>query len=156
MIDDSAPEREIEVTRQIDGPARLVFDAYTEVRHLSQWWGPDGFSTATDRFEFHPGGVWEFTMHGPDGTDFPNWIQWLEISPPERIVFRHGSRPDDPDAFTSIVTIVDRGDRCELSMRAIFNTKAQRDEVVERYRAIEGAEQTVRRLASYIEQEGPE
>ena len=74
------------MSRIIDGPRQLVFAAYTDARHLAQWWGPDGFTTTTHTFEFRPSGVWEFTMHGPDGTDYPNRIEWLEISPPERIV----------------------------------------------------------------------
>lgn len=142
-------DREIVVSRVIDGPRHLVFEAFTDVRHLSNWWGPDGFTTTTHEFEFRPGGIWDFTMHGPDGTDYPNLIEWLEISPPERIRFRHGTRAQDPDAFISVMTIVD-GPRSEVVLRSVFNTKAQRDEVVERYRAIEGAQQTLGRLASYV------
>jgi len=143
-------DREIVVSRVIEGAQDLVFAAYSEAAHLSHWWGPNGFTTTTHSFEFGPGGIWNFTMHGPDGTDFPNWIEWLEISPPERIVLRHGASADDPDAFTSTVTIVGRGDISEVTLRSVFNTKAQRDEVVEKYHAIEGAEQTLGRLASYV------
>lgn len=143
-------DREIVLSRAIGGPRRLVFEAFTDVEHLSRWWGPNGFSTSTHEFEFRPGGVWEFTMHGPDGTDYPNRIEWLEISPPERIRFRHGASAGDPDAFLSTVTIVDRGESSEVILRSTFNTKAQRDEVVERYGAIEGGEQTLGRLAAYV------
>jgi len=129
----------------------VVFAAYSDATHLPRWWGPLGFTLTTHSFEFRPGGVWDFTMHGPDGTDYPNWIEYVEISPPERIVLLHGSAPDDPDAFTSTVTIEDRGDRSELTLRTVFKTRAQRDHVVERYQAIEGAEQTLSRLADHIE-----
>jgi uncharacterized protein YndB with AHSA1/START domain len=112
--------------------------------------GPDGFTTTTRSFEFRPGGVWDFVMHSPDGTDYPNWIQWLEIEPPDRIVFLHGDRPDDPRAFRSTVTLIERGRTTEVTMRALFKTKEQRDEVVERYHAIEGGQQTLNRLAGYI------
>jgi uncharacterized protein YndB with AHSA1/START domain len=67
-----ASEREIVVSRSIAGPRRLVFEAYTDARQLAQWWGPNGFTTTTHAFEFRPGGVWDFVMHGPDGTDYPN------------------------------------------------------------------------------------
>jgi uncharacterized protein YndB with AHSA1/START domain len=143
-------EREIVVTRSIEGPQPLVFEAYTDISHLSNWWGPDGFTTTTHSFEFRPGGVWDFTMHGPDGTDYPNWIEWLEISPPERILLRHGSYSDDPDAFTSTVTIVKRGGVSEVTLRSVFNTRSQRDKVVEEYHAIEGAAQTLGRLADHL------
>jgi uncharacterized protein YndB with AHSA1/START domain len=149
--DASTADREIVVSRILHGPAHVVFKAFTEARHLGRWWGPDGFSTTTHAFEFHPGGIWDFTMHGPDGTDYANWIEWLEISPPERLVFRHGERADDPNAFVSTVTIKDLGGhRSEIELRTVLNTREQRDEVVRRHGAIEGAEQTLGRLAEWV------
>jgi uncharacterized protein YndB with AHSA1/START domain len=153
MVVDHTPatsDREIVVTRIIEGPRPLVFEAYTDPRHLAQWWGPDGFTTTTRAFEFRPGGVWDFVMHGPDGIDYPNWIEWREIAPPERLVFLHGDRRDDPQAFVSTVTLMERDGATEVTMRAVFKTKAQRDEVVERYHAIEGGKQTLGRLAVYV------
>ena len=143
-------DREIVVTRIIEGPRSLVFEAYTDPRHLGHWWGPNGFTTTTRAFEFRPGGVWDFVMHGPDGTDYPNWIEWREIEPPSGSSFSDGDRPDDPRAFVSTVTLVERGGATEVTMRAVFKTKAQRDEVVERYHAIEGGKQTLGRLALYV------
>src|ERR1700730_9629904 len=67
-------DREIVISRVINAPRELVFEAFTEVRHLSRWWGPDGFTTTTRAFEFRVGGEWEFVMHGPDGTDYQRWI----------------------------------------------------------------------------------
>lgn len=151
MPDSDERYREIVVSRVIDGPRHLVFEAYTEVRHLSQWFGPTGFTTTTHSFEFRPAGVWEFTMHGPDGTDYPNHVEYLEISPPESIVLLHGSRRDDPAAFTSTVTFAEHGGGCEVTLRSVFRTRSQRDEVVELYHAIEGAEQTLAGLAAYVE-----
>ena len=89
-------------------------------------------------------------MHGADGTDYPNWIEWREIEPPARLVFLHGARRDDPGAFVSTVRLVERGGATEVTMRAVFKTKAQRDEIVERYQAIEGGRQTLGRLALYV------
>src|SRR5437879_4225390 len=146
----AATDREIVITRTIDGPRRLVFDAFTDLRHLRQWWGPNGFTTTTRSFAFQPGGVWDFIMHGPDGTDYPNRIEWREIVPPERIVYLHGESDHDPEAFVSTVTLVDRGNATDITMRAVFKTKEQRDEVVERFGAIEGAIQTLGRLTAYI------
>lgn len=148
--DTPTSEREIAVSRLIAAPRPLVFEAFSEVRHLSEWWGPSGFTTTTHAFDFRPGGVWDFTMHGPDGTDFPNLIEYMEITPPERIVFRHGSAAEDPDAFMSTVSLTERGEATEVTLHSVFNTKAQRDEVVERFGAVEGAEQTLGRLAAHV------
>lgn len=150
---DEEKAREIFVSRMIEAPRGLVFEAYSEVRHLSKWFGPTGFTTTTHTFEFRLGGVWDYMMHGPDGTDFPNHVEYLEISPPERIVMRHGSRRDDPDAFVSTVSFDERADGCEVTLRSVFKTKEQRDRVVDLYHAIEGAEQTLSRLAVYVEED---
>ena len=145
-----AADREFIISRTIQGPRRLVFEAFTDPAHLGRWWGPNGFTTTTRTFEFRPGGVWDFIMHGPDGVDYPNWIEWREIVPPERIYYLHGDRDGDPRAFVSTVTLVERGTATELTMRAVFKTKEQFDEVVERYGAIEGGKQHIGRLVSYI------
>ena len=89
-------------------------------------------------------------MHGPDGTDYPNWIKWREIVPPDRIVYEHGEREDDPHAFISTVTFVDRGDSTEVTLRALFKTREQRDDVIARYGALEGAKQTLGRLSTHV------
>ena len=143
-------DRQIVTTRLIDGPRRLVFAAWTEARHLARWFGPRGFSTTTHAFAFGPGGVWEFDMHGPDGTTYPNRIEWREIVPPERIVYRQGARVGDPDAFETTVTFAERAGGTEITLRAVFGTKAQRDLVVERYRAVEGARETLERLVGCV------
>jgi uncharacterized protein YndB with AHSA1/START domain len=143
-------DREIVISRVITAPRELVFEAFTEVRHLSRWWGPEGFTTTTRAFEFRVGGEWAFVMHGPDGTDYQEWISWSEIAPPERIEFLHGESRDDPNAFESVLTFATDGLATRIEMRTVFPTKELRDEAVEKYHAIEGGQQTLSNLAAYI------
>ncbi|MFD8156277.1 SRPBCC family protein [Streptomyces malaysiensis] len=143
-------DREIVISRTISAPRELVFEAYTQVRHLSRWWGPEGFSTTTRSFEFRVGGIWDFVMHGPDGTDYQEWITWREIVSPERIALLHGESRDDPNAFESVLAFEPIGDETRIVMRTVFPTKELRDEAVEKYHAIEGGEQTLGNLAAYV------
>jgi uncharacterized protein YndB with AHSA1/START domain len=143
-------DREIVMSRVIDAPRELVFEAFTEVRHLSRWWGPEGFTTTTRAFEFRVGGEWDFVMHGPDGTDYQEWIRWTEISAPQRIALLHGESRDDPNAFTSVLTLEPDGSATRIEMRTVFPTKELRDEAVETYHAIEGGQQTLSNLAAYV------
>ena len=143
-------DREVVISRIIDAPPALVFEAFTDIRHLSQWWGPDGFTTTTRSFEFRVGGEWVFVLHGPDGTDYPEWISWTEIVPPERIALVHGEFRADPDAFESLITFEPDGTATRIEMRTVFPTKELRDEAVEKYHAIEGGQQTLGNLAAYI------
>jgi uncharacterized protein YndB with AHSA1/START domain len=144
-------DRDIVVSRTIQAPRALVFEAFSEVRHLSKWFGPTGFTTTTHAFDFRPGGVWEYTMHGPDGTDYPDYVEYLEITPPDRIVVRHGTRKGDPDAFISTFTFDASAGGCTVTLRSVFRTKELRDDAVDRYHAIEGAEQTLSRLVAHVE-----
>ena len=106
-------DREIVVSRIIEGPRRLVFDAFTSATHLAQWCAPKGGSITTHAFDFTPGGVWDATIEGPDGSAYPNHWQWKEIVPPERIVWLYGNGKDDPHAVPTTVTLVDRGTTTE-------------------------------------------
>lgn len=143
-------DREIVVSRLIDARPELVFAAFTEVTHLSRWWGPEGFTTTTHSFEFRERGVWDYVMHGPDGTDYPQWITWTEIVPPKRITLLHGAFRDDPNTFESILDFTPDGAATRIAMRSIFPTRHQRDRVVLEFHAIEGGEQTLGKLAAHV------
>src|ERR1700759_4031547 len=143
-------DREIVISRVISAPRELVFEAFTEVRHLSRWWGPEGFTTTTRAFDFRVGGGGGVVMHGPTGPDYQEWICWTEIAQPERIALLHGESRDDPNAFESVLTFAPDGAATRLEMRTVFPTKELRDEAVERYHAIEGGEQTLGNLAAYV------
>ncbi len=143
-------DREIVISRVIDAPRELVFEAFSSLRHLSRWWGPEGFTTTTQSFEFRIEGEWNFVMHGPDGTDYSEWITWTEITPPERIAMRHGEFRDDPNAFESVLAFALDGVATRIEMHTVFPTKELRDEAVEKYHAIEGGQQTLSKLASYL------
>lgn len=143
-------DREIVISREIDAPRALVFEAFTELRHLSRWWGPDGFTTTTQAFEFRVGGEWVFVMRGPDGTDYREWISWTEIAAPERIALVHGEVRGDPNAFESVLTFTAHGATTRIEMRTVFATRALRDEAAEKYHAVEGGQQTLGKLAAYV------
>ena len=149
-VQSATADREIVISRVINAPRELVFEAFTEVRHLSRWWGPDGFTITTRAFEFRVGGVWDFVMHGPDGTDYQEWITWTEIVPPERIALLHGESRDDPNAFESVLTFEPAGEQTRIVMCVVFPTKELRDEAAEKYHAIEGGQQTLSNLAAYV------
>jgi uncharacterized protein YndB with AHSA1/START domain len=146
-------DREIVTTRLIDAPRELVFAAWTEAKHVGQWFGPDGFTTITHSMDVRPGGVWRFTMRGPDGKDWPNVVTYEEVVPPERLVYVHGD-DREPDMFHTTVTFADEGGRTALTMRAVFKTAAARAQVVRENGAIEGAQQTVSRLERYVRSMG--
>ncbi len=143
-------DREIVVSRIIEGPRRLVFDAFTSADHLARWCAPKGGSITTHAFDFTPGGVWDATIQGPDGSEYPNHFTWTEIAPPERIVWMYGMGKDDPHPVKTSLTLAERGTGTEATLRLLFGTKEERDEKVAKYYAAQGAKQTLEALAAYV------
>ena len=80
-------------SREIAASPDVVFAAFRDPGRLARWWGPDGFTNTFHTFEFRPGGSWLFTMHGPNGTDYPNDSRFLEIVPNSMVRIKHVNLP---------------------------------------------------------------
>ena len=145
----SEADREIVVSRIIEGPRRLVFDAFSSATHLARWCAPKGATITTEAFDFRPGGVWDATVQSPDGSAYPNHWMWQEIVPPERIVWLYGMGKDDPHPVKTTLTLADRGATTEVTLRLVFGSREQRDERVSKYGAAQGAKLTLDALAAY-------
>jgi uncharacterized protein YndB with AHSA1/START domain len=142
--------RELVITRRFEAPRELVYQTWTDSVHLSHWWGPEGFTITTQAIDVRPGGVWSYVMHGPDGTDYPNRIQYVEASRPARLVYMHGDDAD-PEHFRVTVTMDGEGQSTSLTMRMTFPTVEALDITVKQYGALEGAKSTLARLAAELE-----
>jgi uncharacterized protein YndB with AHSA1/START domain len=143
--------KEIIISRVLNAPAALVWEVWTKPEHVINWWGPNGFTTTSQSMDLRPGGVWRFMMHGPDGTDYPNKIVFLEIVPPEKLVYKHS----DDGETTSInfhvsVTLENMGSKTRLTMRSVFESAAELERLNREYGAIEGGKQHVGRLEEYL------
>jgi uncharacterized protein YndB with AHSA1/START domain len=151
-IDLDRDPRSIIGTRVFDAPRELVFSAFSDPKHLAAWWGPDDFTTTTSAFEFRPGGVWRFVMHGPDGRDYENRITFDEIVAPERIAYRHGGGDDvEPVQFNTTVSFEDLGNgQTRITWQGKFPSAAERARVIKDYGADKGLAQTMARLADYV------
>jgi uncharacterized protein YndB with AHSA1/START domain len=143
-------DREIVLRRVLAAPRELVFAAWTDPRHVGQWYGPNGFTTTTHEMDVRPGGVWRFIMHGPDGTDYKNRIQYLEVVRPQRLVFDHDDDGEtDEKPFRVTVAFDEREGQTELTMRMVCDSPQTRAKFIE-FGAVEGGEQTLARLADYL------
>src|SRR5437868_5284478 len=81
-----AKRNDLEITRVFDAPRKLVFKVWTEAKHLAQWWGPKGSEIEVKTFEFHPGGVFHYSMSFGGGKMWGKFV-YREIVEPEKIVF---------------------------------------------------------------------
>jgi uncharacterized protein YndB with AHSA1/START domain len=144
-------DREIVLSRVFDAPRELVFRMWTEREHITRWFGPRGFTCTTHEMEARVGGRWRFEMVSPDGKVFTNRIEYLEITPPERLVFDHGSdQDDDPNRFRVTITFDEQADKkTVVTMRQLHPSKARRDAGIG-FGAVELGYQTLDKLAAHL------
>jgi uncharacterized protein YndB with AHSA1/START domain len=143
--------RDIIISRLINAPRELVFSAFKDPEHITHWWGPNGFTTTTYEMDFRPGGQWLFTMHGPDGTDYPNRVRYTEVKEPEYVGYDHdaGEGGDQAFAFKASWTFDAEGRKTRVTMRLIAATLELR-EFMAKFGAVEGGDQTLSRLDAFL------
>lgn len=142
-------EKTIVISRLIKAPRELVFAAFSDPEHITNWWGPNGFTTTTHKMSFEPGGKWVFTMHGPDGTDYANMIIYRSITAPVEIVYDHYSGEDGPLHFKGHTTFENDAGATRVTLRLMTDSAAKRAEFV-KFGAVEGGEQTLARLEAHV------
>jgi uncharacterized protein YndB with AHSA1/START domain len=115
---ETSESREIRILRTYDAPLQAVWDAWTDPVQAAQWWGPRGFTLTTHSKDLRSDGSWAYTMHGPDGTDYPNKAQYLEVVPLAKLVYDHGGNDDRPPMFrvTVLFAEVDGKTRMDMCM----------------------------------------
>jgi uncharacterized protein YndB with AHSA1/START domain len=148
-------DREIVAVRIFDAPRELVFEMFTDAKHIGHWWGPKGFTTTTFSMDVKPGGVWRFVMHGPDGRDYENKVTYLEVVKPQRLVYKHGGDKEvEPVNFQVTATFEDLDGKTKLTWRMIFPSANARNYVVKEYGAVDGLTQTLARLGEQFAKTG--
>lgn len=148
MADFSAPN-EIRIIRTYDAPVQAVWDAWTDPAQVAQWWGPRGFTITTHSKELRVGGKWRYTMHGPDGKDWPNVTLYHVVEPLRKLVYDHGGTDDTPPLFkvTVLFEEVDGKTRMDMTMALADAESARQTRVFIRQA---NGESTWDRLAEYL------
>lgn len=92
-IINTTPDCEIVSSRIFNLKRELIFRAWSEAKHLKNWWGPAGFTNTFNEFDFRVGGKWSFIMHGPDKGNYANECEFIKIEAPSLIVWKRFSKP---------------------------------------------------------------
>ncbi|MBL7714579.1 MAG: SRPBCC domain-containing protein [Bdellovibrionales bacterium] len=149
----SEKKNELKITRIYDAPLKAVWDAWTDPDQVAKWWGPRGFSITTHSKDLKTGGHWHYTMHGPDGTDYPNRTVYLEVDEYKRLVYDHGANDDQPALFRVTVIFTESKDnKTHMDMTMTFRTP---EVAAHSKKAIKDADgsSTWDRLAEYLGKE---
>ena len=125
------PELDLVLERVVDVPPALVWQAWTQPKHLKKWFAPAPWTVTECEIDLRPGGICRTVMRSPEGQDFPNVGCYLEIVEGKKIVFTDalgpGFRPSENPFFTAVVTIEPHGKGTKYTARAIHGVKANRE-----------------------------
>jgi len=145
----SNPEaKTLSIIRLLNAPRELVWQVWASPDHIGKWWGPDGFSTTIQKMDFREGGEWIFIMHGPDGTDYLNNIAFTRIIEPYLITYTHFVIPQ----FFVEVKFKKHGEKTRVEMVMRYESREEYEDAVDRISIIPGLEQTIGRLADYVQE----
>ena len=144
-MENNTKDRELLLTRTLDAPIDLVWEAWTNPQHIAKWWGPNGFTNTITTMDMKPGGEWILTMHSPDGTDYKNKSIFKEVILHKRIVFDHIA----PN-FTATIEFKAQGEQTHLTWHMLFETVEQFIQVVKTFKADDGLKQNVDKLNAYL------
>lgn len=142
---EQAGNKQLRITRTFKVSIELMWEVWTTPEHIAQWWGPTGFTNTMEKMEVTEGGEWKFTMHGPDGTNYPNRSIFKEISPLKKIVFEHFN----PHFITTVLFETD-GKTTTIDWMMEFDTAEMRDIIVKAHKADEGLRQNLDKLQQYL------
>jgi uncharacterized protein YndB with AHSA1/START domain len=124
--------RELVITRVIDAPCELVYEAWTDPKQAALWWGPQGFTTISCEMDVRPGGAYRACMRSPEGTRHCRRGLYREVMPPERLVFTFAwedANGNPGHEMVVTVTFADLGGKTRLTLhQAVFETVAARDD----------------------------
>ena len=134
--------------REFNASPDLVFEVWSEPKHLANWWGPNGFSMPFCEIDFRVGGSYRICMRSPEGED--HWLhgEYKVIEQPQRLVFTWFR--ENPDGSIWCETLVevsfdDLGTKTRFRMlQSGFSNAAHRDE----HRG--GWSECLNRLADYV------
>jgi uncharacterized protein YndB with AHSA1/START domain len=140
---------ELKITRIYDAPVKTVWEAWTDPIQVAEWWGPRGFTLTTHGKDLKPGGFWSYTMHGPDGVDYPNKTVYHEVEKYSRLVYDHGGHDDRPPLFRVTVTFNEIKGKTKMEMTMALAT-AEAAEEIRKFIKKAGGDGTWDRLAEHL------
>ena len=128
MTDSLGVGKEVTITRVFDAPRPLVYDVWTDERHIASWFGPQGFTNPVVRMNVRPGGEMVIHMQGPDGGIYPSIGTFTDVTPPERLAFTSTAYAGVGGDFLledhTTITFTERGNQTVLTMHAVITRAA--------------------------------
>jgi uncharacterized protein YndB with AHSA1/START domain len=123
-------DRMIVIRRAFNGPARLVFDAWTRAEHVQRWWAPKsrGVSIVAAEADVRPGGPYRYLFRLANGHQFAFSGKYTEVTPPTRLVYTQIFEPmREAGEVVITVSFDERGGKTHLVAHELYPSKETRD-----------------------------
>ena len=145
------------IERVFEAHPSLMFDVWSDCKHLKHWWGPKEWPMDECEIDFRVGGTWHFCLRGPNEGD-ESWgiAVYKEINKPKKIVYQDNFSDKDGDINEEmpgmLVTVEfhDYQGKTRVTSTTLFDTPETRKKVVE-MGAVEGMSSSMERLDDYLE-----
>ncbi|MBV9940458.1 MAG: SRPBCC family protein [Acidobacteriaceae bacterium] len=124
-------ERELVVTRTFNGPAHIVFDAWTKPELFKRWWAPQSFgvSVISCDLDVRTGGTYRLVMGHPSSEQPMSFFgRYIEVTPHSRLVWTN-DESEEGGAVTT-VTFEDRGGETLVTMHDLYPSKKALDDAI--------------------------
>lgn len=142
-------DREIVVTRVVDAPRRVVFDAWTNPTHVPQWLlGPEGWTMPVCEIDLRPGGSWRYVWRKTDGTEMAMAGSYREVAPPERLVSTERWGPEWPETINTLILTESAG-RTTITLTITYPNQDARDAALKTGMK-DGTDQSFERLDNLV------
>lgn len=120
-------DREFVITRVVDAPRHLVFDAWTNPEHLPHWLlGPEGWTMPVCEIDLRPGGKWRYVWRKPNGTEIALTGIVREVVHPERLVTTESWGPEWPETVNTVV-FTEAAGQTTITLTVTYPSKEARD-----------------------------
>jgi uncharacterized protein YndB with AHSA1/START domain len=142
-------DREIAITRVVDAPRKLVWEAWTNPEHVPHWMrGPEGWTMPVCEIDLRPGGAWHMVWRRSDGTEMGMRGAYREVTPPERLVSTESWGSDWPETVNTL-TLAEKDGKTTITQTVLYPSKEARDAALQTGMK-EGMDASFDRLDEYL------
>jgi uncharacterized protein YndB with AHSA1/START domain len=143
-------DREVVITRVVSAPRRVVFEAFTNTRHVPNWLiGPEGWTMPVCEIDLRPGGTWRYVYRKNDGSEMTMQGSYREVVPPERLVSTESWGPEWPETVNTMV-LTEAGGLTTITIAVLYPSKEARDAALKTGMKT-GMDQSFARLDGFLE-----
>jgi uncharacterized protein YndB with AHSA1/START domain len=141
-------DREVAMTRVVDAPRSLVFEAWTNPEHLPNWLGTRRSTMPVCEIDLRPGGAFRYVWRSEDGSEMEIRGAYVEIDPPERLVSTESWGGDWPETRDTLILTEEDG-QTTITLTILYPSKEARDAALGTGMN-EGVAESFDRLAEYL------